>query len=169
MTKKPNLADALCSEQRVPQPGAKTPENNGEKIQLNFRLDPEVLYKFKLLALEKGRTYANAVLRGHEQDFYREQPPTDRQMSEPDKDAEIERLKQLLQEAIPPSAWIEEARSVVRESTENNKRMVNFRLAPEAMHQLKLLALNKGQPMQTLLCEGLNKVFIENNLPPIAK
>ena len=90
-------------------------------------------------------------------------------MSEPDKDAEIERLKQLLGEAIPPSAWIEEARSVVRESTEDNKRLVNFRLAPEAMHQLKLLALNKGQPMQTLLCEGLNKVFIENNLPPIAK
>ena len=79
MTKKPNLADALRSEQRVPQSGAKTPENNGEKIQLNFRLDPEVLYQFKLLALEKGK------------------------------------------------------------------------------------------PMQTLFCEAMKKIFIENNRPPIAK
>ena len=50
-----------------------------------------------------------------------------------------------------------------------DKKLVNFRLDPEVLHQLKLLAVQEGKPMQALLCEGLNKIFIERNLPPIAK
>ena len=50
-----------------------------------------------------------------------------------------------------------------------DKKLVNFRLDPEVLRQLKMLAVEKGKPMQALLCDGLNKIFIENNLPPIAK
>jgi hypothetical protein len=49
------------------------------------------------------------------------------------------------------------------------RRLVNFRLDPEVLHQLKLLALNEGSSLQALICEGINKVFRERNLPPIAK
>jgi hypothetical protein len=50
-----------------------------------------------------------------------------------------------------------------------DKKLVNFRLDPEVLRQLKMLAVEKGKPMQALLCDGLNKIFIENNRPPIAK
>ena len=87
--------------------------------------------------------------------------------TESNNDAEIERLKQLLGEAIRQPAWVEEARNVG--STGDNKSLVNFHLEPHALYQLRLLALNKGQPVQEMLCDALNKIFIENNLPPIAK
>ena len=49
------------------------------------------------------------------------------------------------------------------------KPWVNFQLDPAALRQLKMLAVEKGKPMQALLCDGLNKIFTENNRPPIAK
>lgn len=57
------------------------------------------------------------------------------------------------------------------QSLENggDKKLVNFRLEPEVWYQLKLLALQEGKPMQAVVCEGLNKVFAEHNLPQIAK
>lgn len=49
------------------------------------------------------------------------------------------------------------------------KKLVNFRLDPEVLHQLKLLGLQEGKSMQALLCDGINKIFAERGLPPIAK
>ena len=80
-------------------------------------------------------------------------------MNESDKDVEIDRLKQLLGEAIRQPSWMEEARKAVNGSA-GDKKLVNFRLDPEVLRQLKMLAVEKGKPMQALLCDGLNKIFI---------
>jgi hypothetical protein len=49
------------------------------------------------------------------------------------------------------------------------KKLVNFRLEPAVIYELKLLALQEGKPLQALICEGLNEVFAKRNLPQIAK
>jgi hypothetical protein len=50
-----------------------------------------------------------------------------------------------------------------------DKKLVNFRLEPAVIYELKLLALQEGKPLQALICEGLNEVFAKRNLPQIAK
>ena len=67
------------------------------KSLVNFHLEPHALYQLEIAGPEQRATGARDALRRPEQDLYRKQPAADRQMSEPDKDAEIERLKQLLE------------------------------------------------------------------------
>jgi hypothetical protein len=50
-----------------------------------------------------------------------------------------------------------------------DKKVLNFRLEPEVIYQLKLLALQERKPVQALLCEGVNEVFAKRNMPQIAK
>jgi hypothetical protein len=49
------------------------------------------------------------------------------------------------------------------------KKPVIFRLDPDAIHQLKQLALDKRKSVQALLCEAVDRIFAENDLPRIAK
>jgi hypothetical protein len=49
------------------------------------------------------------------------------------------------------------------------RKVLNFRLEPDVIYQLKLLALQERKPVQALLCEGVNEVFAKRNMPQIAK
>lgn len=46
--------------------------------------------------------------------------------------------------------------------------MVGFYLSRPAHRQLKQLALNLDQTQQEILTRALNKIFSENDMPPIA-
>ena len=49
-----------------------------------------------------------------------------------------------------------------------NSVMIGFYIPKPAHRQLKQLCLNKDSTQQEILSAALNKVFQENNLPPIA-
>jgi hypothetical protein len=49
------------------------------------------------------------------------------------------------------------------------RKVLNFRLEPEVIYQLKLLALQERKPVQALLCEGVNEVFAKRGMERIAK
>jgi hypothetical protein len=50
-----------------------------------------------------------------------------------------------------------------------DRKVLNFRLEPEVIYQLKLLALQERKPVQALLCEGVNEVFAKRGMERIAK
>jgi hypothetical protein len=45
-----------------------------------------------------------------------------------------------------------------------DRKVLNFRLEPEVIYQLKLLALQERKPVQALLCEGVNEVFVKRGM-----
>jgi hypothetical protein len=49
------------------------------------------------------------------------------------------------------------------------RKVLNFRLEPEVIYQLKLLGLKERKPVQALLCEGVNEVFAKRGMERIAK
>ena len=53
--------------------------------------------------------------------------------------------------------------------TGQGKKAVIFRLDPDAYHQLKQIAFDQGKTVQALMCEAVNRIFIENGLPGIAQ
>ena len=70
-------------------------------------------------------------------------------MSETEKDAEIARLKQLLEEAMSPPPWVEEARKAVKgSSTPNGKTPVLFRFKPEFLERIDAAAKKHELPRQ---------------------
>ena len=49
------------------------------------------------------------------------------------------------------------------------KKMISGYFDPAVHHQLHIIKLETGKPIQQLLAEGLNAVFTMNDKPPIAK
>jgi hypothetical protein len=75
--------------------------------------------------------------------------------------------KTKLAAALRPKAQNPEPNSVP--GAEKGKKPVIFRLDPDAIHQLKQVALDQRKSVQGLLCEAVNRIFIENGKPTIAK
>jgi hypothetical protein len=50
-----------------------------------------------------------------------------------------------------------------------DRKVLNCRLEPEVIYQLKLLALQERKPVQALLCEGVNEVFAKRGMERIAR
>ena len=69
---------------------------------------------------------------------------------------------------------VNKSKSVVKPETRDlppsrqGKRPVQLWLSPEAHKQLRVLAAEKEVSMEQVGVDGLNAVFAENKLPPIA-
>ena len=57
----------------------------------------------------------------------------------------------------------------ILEPSDEGKKKFNINLDVEAHQQLRMLAAKEKTTMHALVCDGINRIFLERNLPPIAK
>lgn len=74
MPKNPNLAVALRRNERRPQPIQASENGKGKKLVI-FRLDPEVVYQLKSLALREGKPLQSLLSEGVNEVFAKRDMP----------------------------------------------------------------------------------------------